>query len=399
MTPGIVKDADITIVHLAVDYNTPLRPRTTTAVEWFVGELTGFENVVIALLRTAKLSVAPPVECDAVAGRLFDFPFFGLPLGIGLHRAMRRAASGIIALLEQQGIRPSLVHAHKYTFEGLAGWYVARHFDVPLFISLRGEVETKVFRNKPLLRPFLRRIAHDATRLYFVSAWFEPMFRAFVPGETAKERRLPNMVRNIHHTIAITPPEHGLVSVFNLDTHKRKGLSWLLDAMVIAVNREPACKLDIIGGGSPASIARCSAMIAKRGLGSSVRLVGALSNAELLQRLPRYRGMVLPSLNETFGMAYIESLFAGIPVLYTAGTAVDGYLDGLGVAIATPPRDSGTIAFGLLELWRHPARFRENILRAAPQLFTTFDPATNIARYRDDVRMAVGQATPRSLRV
>ena len=384
--------AAVTIVHLAVDYNTPHRPRTTTAIEWFVSELTGFDNVVIAMLRTPRLPVRPPIECRASSGRLFDVSFFGLPLGIGLHRAMRRAATRIIALLEQQGIRPDLVHAHKFTFEGLAGWYVARHFGVPLFVSLRGEVETKVFRHKPLLRPFLRRIAHDAARLYFVSAWFEPLFHAFVPGQSAKQRRLPNIVRNIFPTITITPPERGLVSVFNLDTHKRKGLSWLLDAMVIAVRREPGCQLDIIGGGSAAAVERCTAMIAARGLGPSVTLVGALPNGELLQRLAQYRGMVLPSLNETFGMVYIESLFAGIPVLYTAGTAVDGYLDGLGVAIAAPPKDSGAIAAGLLDLWRHPDRFRASIARAAPQLFMTFDPATNIARYREDVHLAVGQA-------
>ncbi len=389
--PKAGNTADIIIVHLAVDYNTPQRPRTTTAVEWFVSELTGYDNVVIAMQRSPRPRRQQPVECATSTGRLFNYVFFGLPLGIGLHRAMRNAAGGIIALLDQQNIRPSLIHAHKFTFEGLAGWYVARHFDVPLFISLRGEVETKVFRAKPLLRPFLRRIAHDAARLYFVSAWFEPMFNALVPGVTAKERRLPNIVRNISPTITITPPDKSLVSVFNLDTYKRKGLSWLLDAMKIARREEPEITLDIIGGGSPASIARCSAMIAQHGLGSCVRLVGALSNVELLQRLPGYRGFALPSLNETFGMVYVESLFAGVPVLFTAGTAVDRYLDGLGVAIATPPRDSGAIAIGLLDLWRHSVRFRENIRRAAPDLFATFDPAANIARYRDDVCWAVNQ--------
>ncbi len=389
VTPPPPVAADITIVHLAVDYNTPHRPRTTTAIEWFVSELADYRNVVIAMQRTARSGRQSLVECDTPSGRLFDYTFFGLPLGIGLHRAMRRAAKGIIDLLERQDIRPSLIHAHKYTFEGLAGWYVARHFNVPLFISLRGEVETKVFKAKPLLLPVLRRMARDAARLYFVSAWFEPMFNTLVPGVVAKERRLPNIVRNVSPTITIKPPEKALVSVFNLDTHRRKGLSWLLDAMQIAVREEPEIKLDIIGSGSSDAIKRCGAMIAERGLDDSVRLAGALANAELLQRLPEYRGFALPSLNETFGMVYVESLFAGIPVLYTAGTAVDRYLDGLGVAIATPPKDSGAIAKGLLELWRNPARFRENIRRAAPRLFATFDPAVNIARYREDVALAV----------
>jgi glycosyltransferase involved in cell wall biosynthesis len=94
-------------------------------------------------------------------------------------------------------------------------------------------------------------------------------------------------------------------------------------------------------------------------------------------------------MNETFGMVYVESLFAGVPVLYTAGTAVDRYLDGLGVSIATPPKDSQAIALGLLDLWRRPEQFRENIIRAAADLFATFDPGATLARYEDDVRGAV----------
>lgn len=397
MTPKTDRSDKITIIHLAVDYNTPYRPRTTMAVEWLVDELSGFDNVVIAMLRSAKAGSSPRwIECAVPAGagaaRLFHFAYFGLPWGIGLHRAMRKTAQRIITLLEREGICPRLVHAHKFTFEGLAGWYVARHFNVPLFVSLRGEVETKVFRAKPLLRPFLRRVAHDAARLYFVSAWFEPLFHGYVPGAAAKERRLPNIVRNITPRIAIRTPDKGLVTVLNLDTRKRKGLSYLLDAMTIAVREQPELTLDIIGGGSATSVRQSAAMIEQRGLGDSVRLIGSLTNADLLERLPRYRGLALPSLNETFGMVYVESLFAGVPVLYTARTAVDRYLDGLGVAVVTPPRNSPAIAVGLLELWRHSERFRENIIRAAPALFATFDPAAIMARYRDDVRLAIGEA-------
>ena len=216
---NVVHPDEITIVHLAVDYNTPRRPKTTNAVEWFVNELSAFDNVVIAMLRSsrpaiARLGMAAAVECEARKGRLFDYPYFGLPLGIGLHRSMRAAARGIIALLEREGIRPSLIHAHKFTFEGLAGWYVARHFEVPLFISLRGEVETKVFRAKPLLRPFLRRVAQDADRLYFVSAWFEPTFHAYVPGVAAKERRLPTSSATSHRGSPFAPPTRGWSQFF-----------------------------------------------------------------------------------------------------------------------------------------------------------------------------------------
>ena len=378
------------IVHLAVDVNTPQRPKTTNAIEWFVRELGDYDNVVIAYQRRER-PVSAPVACPAEGFRLFHFPYFGLRLGIGLLPAMRRAAARTIALLEAEGIRPDLVHAHKFTFEGLAGRQIARHFGVPLFISLRGEVETKVFRMKPTLRPLLRRVAAEAARLYFVSAWFRDEFHRHVPVQSEKERNLPNIVRNIAPTIAPAPPGDRFVAILALDTWKRKGVRWLLDAVALARRERPALRLDLIGGGSEKSRQRLERMIAERGLGEAVTLVGPLPNDALLARLPHYRALLLPSLNETFGMVYIEALFAGVPILFTRGTAIDGYLDGLDVGHAVPPRDPKAIAAAILDLDTRTAEMRDAIAAAAPQLFATFDPATNLARYRADVQEAIGR--------
>lgn len=376
------------IVHLAVDVNTPQRPTTTTAIEWFVQALDDFDHVVVAYQRKPR-RVDDPVECAAVGYRLYHFPYQGWPFGSGLKSSMRRAAERTIAMLEADGIRPDLIHAHKFTFEGLAGWHVARHFGVPLFVSLRGEVETKVFRRKPMLRPFLRRIAADAARLYFVSAWFRDEFHVHVPAQPNKERLLPNIVRNVVPVIAPSPPGEAFVTILNLDTWRRKGLRWLLDGLALALRHQPALRLEIIGGGSTAAVTQVRAMIAQRGLQSAVTLVGALPNADVLARLPRYRALLLPSLNETFGMVLVEALFAGVPILFTRGTAIDGYLDGLDVGHAVPPRNAAAIAEAILDLWQRGPAMREAIVAAAPRLFAIFDPATNIARYRTDVHDAI----------
>jgi len=375
-----------TILHLAVDYNTPQRPRTTTAIEWMVDELTDYDNVVIAYRRRPRLTRLGVTECAAPGGRLFDFPYFGLPLGLGLKHAMRAAARRTIALLDREGIRPDLVHAHKLTFEGIAGWYIARHFRVPLFVSVRGEVETKVVRNKPELRPFLRRLCRDAEKIYFVSAWFRDEFRRHIPGLDQKQRLLPNIVRNIAPTIPRSDPEgNRFVSIFNLDTWKRKGLIWLLDGFARAVARDATLHLDLIGGGTAESVANAERLVAKYGLAQHVTLLGRIANADLLAMLPGYKALLMPSLNETFGMVYVEALFAGVPVLFTEKTAIDGYLDGLDVARAVPPRDAAAIAEAIIALSHDHRALRRNISEAAPQLFERFDPRRSLELYRVDV--------------
>lgn len=379
----------VTLVHLTVDYNTPQRPKTTTAIEWMLDALPEYDNVVIAYRRTTHRSDGKESRVPSTPRRTYDFPYFGLPFAVGLHRAMRKAAQRTIALLEREGIRPQAVHAHKLTFEGVAGWYVARHFGVPLLLSLRGEVETKVFRNKPLLRPFLRRLSESAYRLYFVSAWFRDEFHRHVPADATRERLLPNIVRNVREEIVPRPANDALVSVFNLDTWKRKGVRWLIAGVAIAAKRNPAIRLDIIGGGGAAGRAEVERLIAKHDMGEHVRLVGPLPNAELLSRLADYRALALPSLNETFGMVYVEALFAGIPVLFTRGTAIDGYLDDLDVSRSVPPRDAAAIADALLELWDETDAFRTRIAAAGPRLHAIFAPARALDRYRRDIAAAI----------
>jgi len=383
-------DRRIRIVHLAVDVNTPQRQRTTTAVEWFVESLDPFENVLIGMRRTPLAWRTRQTDCGTDRGyRLFDLPFFGLPFGIGLFFSMWLVARRTIALLEHEGLRPDIVHAHKLTFEGIAGWCVARHFGVPLFVSLRGEVETKIFRLKPTYRPLLRRICSYASHLYFVSAWFRDEYHRHVPAQPDKERRLPNIVRNISPTITPQPPGEAFVTILNLDTWKRKGLPWLIDGFARAYRQRPSLRMDIIGGGSADSIARAQKLITDAGLTDSVRLTGALPNADVLKRLPFYRGLLLPSRNETFGMVYVEALFAGIPILFTRGTAIDGYLDGIDVAVTVREGDVEAIAQGILSLDRETSRMRETLQNRAAELHARFDPDHVLTVYRSDIKAAV----------
>ena len=358
-----------------------------------VNELVDFENIIVAFRRKSRpcngSEVNVPNECHII----YDFPYFGLPFGIGLHNSWRRAALRTIARLEKDNIRPNIVHAHKFTFEGIAGWYIARHFDAPLFLSVRAQADRKVFKYKPFVRPLLRKIAARAFRIYFVSAWFREAFDHYVPGTTAKQRRLPNIVRNISPVIVPKPASKGLVSAFNLDTYKIKGTKALLDGFALALKSEPELSLDIIGGGNAKSFAIIAQMIEERGLGKHVALIGRMANEALLAALPTYRAMVMPSLSETMGMSYVEALFAGIPILYTKGTALDGYLDGLDVACTVTSENHFEIAKAIITLWRECDLYRERIASCAQQLFETFDYDTAISHYCADVRDSLSSMT------
>jgi len=74
--------------------------------------------------------------------------------------------------------------------------------------------------------------------------------------------------------------------------------------------------------------------------------------------------MALPSLRESFGMVFVEALFAGCPILGSAGWGIDGYLpegpEGE-VGLFVPPQDEAAIAEGLARLLTEEGAFKRRL--------------------------------------
>ncbi|MBL8572295.1 MAG: glycosyltransferase [Hyphomicrobiaceae bacterium] len=378
------------VLHVTADYPDPVREPTTRAVKQLIDGLTGLDHVVVSLKRQHDPRRFYTVDCGRPDGyRLFAHGYPGLPLGVGLFASFFRVARVIRRLLAANDLRPDLVFAHRLSFDGIAGWLLARHYGVPLVVSVRGEVETKIFRFKPTYRPLLKRIAGDAARIYAVSAWFRPALIRMTGVDPARIRPLPNVVANTKATIVPRAPSRGLVSVLNLDIWRKKGLDRLIEAMAVVGGRHPDLTLDVIGGGSEAARAAIAAHIRRHGVGERVRLVGALDNAALIERLPDYLAMVLPSHNETFGMVYTEALFAGVPIGYSRGTGIDGHLDGLEVGVGIDPGSVGAIVAAIERLIGDNGGYRATIAAKGAELAERFDPARLFAMVEADIRAAI----------
>lgn len=387
------------ILHISADYPNPFRGRTTTAIERLVVNTGMGEHVVMSLNRTALPWKTYFRDCGEVNGvRLYAYRYLGLPLGIGLATAMRSVARKIATTLENEGWRPDLVHAHKFAFEGIAGLWLAEHFgpNTRFFVSVRGESERNVLIFKPSYRSLMRRIAKRVDLIYHVSAWFRPQYHRYLAEQPRKERLLPNIVGNTMAIIPSAPAEQRFVTVLHLDLRKRKGLLDLLKGFADFHKSNPDIGLDIIGPGDARHMAAVSGQITRLGLSQSVRLLGAMDGETLFARLPHYIALALPSHQETFGMVYLEALFAGIPILYTKNTGLDGYLDGIRAGIGVRAGNVTDISAGLAELLTHNASFRQAIGQSGEMLHARFDPGAIIGGYRKDIERFFPDARLRS---
>jgi glycosyltransferase involved in cell wall biosynthesis len=103
------------------------------------------------------------------------------------------------------------------------------------------------------------------------------------------------------------------ISVGNLKPGKN--MEGLVSAFAEAHKYAPGITLDIYGEGD--SRGDIEAIIAENSLESSVTLHGQVLRSELAQAYSNSGCFILLSKSETFGVAYIEAMASGLPVIAT----------------------------------------------------------------------------------
>ena len=97
--------------------------------------------------------------------------------------------------------------------------------------------------------------------------------------------------------------------------HPVKNVELLLASWPLVLQRVPAARLVIAGDGEPAYVRQLRERA--RGLGSSVTFAGHVEGEAKAELLSRAAVFVLPSFHENFGIAVLEALAAGLPVVIT----------------------------------------------------------------------------------
>jgi teichuronic acid biosynthesis glycosyltransferase TuaC len=237
-----------------------------------------------------------------------------------------------------------LVHAHYATPAGAAvhPFTAARH--IPLVVSVHGGDVLAPLLQAPSTRMqvahVLRRAAavlcnSEATRARVASLCGRSDHMRVVHLGTDVPDRLPpksNVIATVGHVI----PRKRHIDVLEALAHL------------------PEVRWVVIGDGP--ELPRLRERAAALGLADRVELLGALPHAEAMAALARARMMVLPSVAEAFGVAYIEALAHGAPAIGAEGEGGPEEIAGLTDAmVLVPPRDPRALAAALKRHLADPA--------------------------------------------
>lgn len=240
-----------------------------------------------------------------------------------------------------------LLHVHAlFSWSTSTGMALARRRRVPYVLRTIGQLNTWSLRQSPrrkrlLLRLVDRRNLEGAAALHFTSeaeqqeaaalglatpTFVLPLGVDLPPAAALPARRSPGPTR----------------FVFLSRLHPKKQLPLLFEALAQVQRRQPAAAwtLAVAGDGDPAYLLELQQQVDALGLGERVRWLGFVAGTAKLQLLAGADWFVLPSASENFGIAALEALAAGTPVLLSPEVAL---------AAAVARADAGRLCPGQLE--------------------------------------------------
>jgi phosphatidyl-myo-inositol dimannoside synthase len=166
--------------------------------------------------------------------------------------------------------------------------------------------------------------------------------------------------------------------------YPRKRFVDLLQAAARLRAGNGAARFRIVGRGPEwDSVARVHAEL---GLADTVTLLGDLTRDQLAAEYANADCFCLPSVQEGFGIVFLEAMAAGLPVVACRAAAVpEVVLDGE-TGVVVPPRDPDALARGLAEVLAHPERARA-LGAAGRRRVQSFTLEKVAQRFLDTVRL------------
>lgn len=253
-----------------------------------------------------------------------------------------------------------LVHAH---YAVPAGDAVRRALPgTPLVVSVHGgDVLATIHRSPYARRTVARTFAHaqlvlansagtavrcraagapaDAVEVVHLGTDLPPLDAAPAGADAATRSQRPPTLVSVGHLVA------------------RKRNADVVEALARLRDEHPALRYEIVGDGPERQPLQ---QLAQRlGVADRVAFSGQLPPAQARERAQRADLFVLPSVDEAFGVAYVEAMAAGVPAIGCAGEDGPEEIAALGGGLVrVPPRDPAALAQQLDALLRDAAARR-----------------------------------------
>ncbi len=352
-----------------------------------IGPLRGGPSVAMGIIARALRDAG--VEVDVATTNDNDAELLNVPIAQPVdengvrywyfERTMQpyTTSAGLASWLRVNAANYDVVHAHAlFSFSTSASAAAARRSAVPYVVRPLGTLARYGMQQHSLLKQLSwytveRRILKQASAVHFTSE-----------AEREESERLGKW-RSVVIPLGVDAPAtvtHMAADperptyLFLSRIHPKKRLELLLQAFWLVRETVPGAQLIIAGSGDDDYVRSLRSLSEELSVSSNVTWVGHTSGADKTKLFEQANAFVLPSVNENFGIAPVEALAAGVPVVLTRGVAIHREVEAHAAGIIADDTVSD-LADAMLQL-RHPNTQEAMSERATALARSTFSVET-----------------------
>ena len=264
--------------------------------------------------------------------------------GFNLASALRVLPRRLDKLLED--FSPEIIHAHALGFNTEIGAWLKNRLGVPLVATIHGGDLFSPYDAGELQK--LKRYADHTDHLVCVSTLLQR--RAARCNVSVPTSVILNGFRIGNASPNPNKSPLSLVQAGFLIARKKGDVT--IRAFSKLCEKYPGASLDIIGSGS--ELERFQTLCRDLGVADSVRFHGYLSNANTLAEMAKARFFVMPSVNEGFGIVYLEAMASGCVTIGTEGEGIADLIASGKNGFLVPPDSPEAIVSTIEWCLEHP---------------------------------------------
>jgi len=240
-----------------------------------------------------------------------------------------------------------LLHVHAlFCYPSTVAMMHARRARIPYLLRTIGQLSPwslaqSKLRKQLMLQLVEKRNLDAASFLHFTTPRErDECFTAF--GQSFPSLVLPLGVRLPSLLPEVNCKKEGLRLLFLSRLHPKKQLEVVLKALALLQMEYPQgiWQLDIAGSGEPAYLASLQKLAGQLNLSHRCRWLGHVQGDAKTSLLQQADWFLLPSAAENFGIAVVEAMAAGTPVIVSPQVAVADMILGAGAGLVCPSEPS-----------------------------------------------------------
>jgi glycogen synthase len=257
----------------------------------------------------------------------------------------------------------SIIHAHDWMVTD-AGWTMKAGFNVPLISTLHATEAGRMHGIHNDLQRYIHqvewRLTYESWRVIVNSLHMQSELQyhfnlpankiVVIPNGTDPEDFKLDFDRTQLRNTLASPSQRIVLYVGRLVNEK--GVQVLLDAAPKVIAAYGETKFLIVGTGYYMDQLKQQAY--QQGIEHHVHFLGYVSDFELRKLYNIADIVCIPSLYEPFGIVALEAMAAQVPVVTSNVGGLAEFVEHMVTGITTYAGDSGSLAWGLLEILRNP---------------------------------------------